>query len=133
MPQNFIGPDGTASTYYEDSNNTGNLTPSFSLENLFSNQYFQYKAYLETEDSQFSPKLSRVTLAGDTASSSSSFSLQPACLDLSSSLNNKLSPIPQDPSLGSPEKTYYAINRDDTGKINAQACGAEEIVITTGR
>jgi hypothetical protein len=41
--------------------------------------------------------------------------------------------MPQDPSLGSSQKTYYAISRDDKGKLNAQACGAEGTVITTGR
>lgn len=56
-----------------------------------------------------------------------------ACLNLSSDLSTKLNSIPQDPSLGTPQKTYYAVNRDDVGKINAQACGAEGINISTGR
>ncbi|HBU07350.1 MAG TPA: hypothetical protein DEB09_04685, partial [Candidatus Magasanikbacteria bacterium] len=129
----FIGPDDTASTYFENQDNIGNFNPSFSLENLFSKQYFQYKTYFETENSQFSPQLSRVFLEGNSIFTSSTFNLQSTCLDLSSTLGGKLNPIPQDPSLGSPEKTFYVINRDDIGKINAQACGGEGAIITTGR
>jgi len=47
------------------------------------------------------------------------------CLDLSSDLTTKLPKIPHDPSVGSLEKTYYAIQRDDSGQINVIACGAE--------
>ncbi len=129
----FVGPDGTASTYFQDLDNTGNVEPSFSLGNLFADRYFQYKTYFETENSQFSPKLDQVMLEGSATVMSQSFGLQSACLDLSNVLGNKLNPIPQDPNLGSPQKTYYVVNRDNSGKVSAQACGAEGTVITASR
>ncbi|MFZ2189972.1 MAG: LamG-like jellyroll fold domain-containing protein [Candidatus Magasanikiibacteriota bacterium] len=147
VSDSFIGPDGTNGSYYsEQSNLTINL-PSFSLDNVNPNQYFQFKTFFETDKFTYSPELKSLVISSITTGSNDTTTtntttftsstignqLQPACLDLSSLLSGKLSPIPQDPSLGSPERTYYAINRDDTGKLNAQACGAEETVITTGR
>ena len=57
---NFIGPDGTTSTYYSelDSNNSSLTPPSnISLTNLSDNRYFQYKTIFETDNSSYSPKL----------------------------------------------------------------------------
>ncbi len=77
---------------------------------------------------QTNQPLGSVSSSGGTASSTAS-----ACLDLTSSLSSQLSSIPQDPSLGTPEKTYYAINRDNVGRINSQACGAEGINIVASK
>ncbi len=58
----FIGPDSTTGTYYSElSNNTTGL-PSLSLTNVDNNQYFQYKAYLETDNSSYSPELKSLVI-----------------------------------------------------------------------
>lgn len=50
---NFIGPDGTIGTYYTNSD-------SLIFNGHNGNQYFRYKAYLTTEDEDFTPKLEDV-------------------------------------------------------------------------
>ncbi|MEW5994636.1 MAG: LamG domain-containing protein [Candidatus Zixiibacteriota bacterium] len=58
----FIGPDGTTGTYYSELSNSATGLPSLSLTNVADNQYFQYKAYLETDNSSYSPELTSVTI-----------------------------------------------------------------------
>jgi len=50
----FIGPDGTTGTYYTDSPET--------LTNISDNRYFQYKAYYSTDDTDYSPELTSMTV-----------------------------------------------------------------------
>jgi len=52
---NFVGPDGTNSTYFTTS---GSLLPSL----LSGNRYFKYKAYLKTANNQFTPIVQEVAL-----------------------------------------------------------------------
>lgn len=73
----FIGPDGTTATYYSELNNATITPPSFSLTNLPVNPYFQYKAFLDTEDSTLNPEVLRVVL-GD----GSNFGVHPSVLAL---------------------------------------------------
>ena len=49
--EEFTGPDGTASTYYETSGEALNAP---------NNRYFQYKAYLSTQDTAMTPTLESV-------------------------------------------------------------------------
>ena len=58
----FIGPDGTTGTYYSELSNSTTGLPSLSLTNVTDNQYFQYKAYLETDNSSYSPELKSVDI-----------------------------------------------------------------------
>lgn len=58
--ETFIGPDGTASTYYQWSNTTAIGTPTFTLTNVDDNQYFQYKTFFDSIDSSLSPELKSV-------------------------------------------------------------------------
>lgn len=51
--ENFIGPDGTAGTYY---------TTTGEALNAVNNQYFQYKAYLISNDNINTPELQSVTI-----------------------------------------------------------------------
>lgn len=51
---NFLGPDGTASTYYTSSNNNLN-----SLHN--GDRYFRYKVFLSTADTAYTPTVSDVS------------------------------------------------------------------------
>jgi len=114
----FIGPDGTAGTYYSELANSSAYLPSLSLTNISDNRYFQYRAYLDTENSSFSPELKSVGIAygGKTAS---------ACLDLSDYLTETyLTAIPFDPR-GDAAKTQYAIQQTPNGRIMVSACQAE--------
>ena len=126
----FIGPDGTANTYYSESSNTSNNTPSLSLSNVGNNRYFQYKSFLDTTDSALTPELKNVTISGSNSGSggggSSSSTTANACLDISSALTpNYITSVPFDPKTGSSNKTYYAIQKTGGGRINVQACSAE--------
>lgn len=59
---NYIGPDGTTGTYYSELSNSTTGLPSLSLTNVNNNQYFQYKAYWETDNSSYSPELKSVVI-----------------------------------------------------------------------
>jgi len=59
---NFIGPDSTTGTYYSELSNSTTGLPSLSLTNVSNNRYFQYKAYLETDNSFYSPELKSVVI-----------------------------------------------------------------------
>jgi len=123
--ESFVGPDGTASTYYTELNNYGTGLPSFTMFNLDDNRYFQYRANFETDNTSYSPELNSVTLETTTAGEGAA-DLQSSCLDLSEELSLKLGNIPYDPSDGSPEKTYYAMRRNTNKTIDAIACSAED-------
>ena len=60
--ETFIGPDGTASTYYSELNNNTLTIPSFNLAGVSNDRYFQYKTYFETDDASYSPELKSVTI-----------------------------------------------------------------------
>lgn len=60
--ESFIGPDGTGGDYYWEADNDTVATPSFALTNVSDNQYFQYQATFETNDSSYTPELESVTI-----------------------------------------------------------------------
>ncbi len=129
---NFIGPDGTASTFYSESNNSTLSTPSFTLSGVANNRYFQYKSTLDTLDTSLSPEIKSVVIGGSTSAQSggtiqvSGSPTASACLDLSSMLApNYITSLPFDPKTGSNNLTYYAIQKTAGGRINVQACSAE--------
>ena len=137
---NFIGPDGTAGTFYSENNNSTLSTPSFVLNSVTNNRYFQYKATLDTLDSSLTPEIKSVAISGSTSGQSggtiqvSGSSTMPTCLDLSSLLApNYITSLPFDPKTGSNNQTYYAIQKTAGGRINVQACSAEngEIISVT--
>lgn len=55
----FIGPDGTASSYFTTS---GGDTPNNSQKDGSADQYFQYKVYLSSSNFAFTPTLSSATI-----------------------------------------------------------------------
>lgn len=134
----FIGPDGTASSYYSESNNTTNSIPSFSITNLANNRYLQYKAFLGTVDSSLTPELKSVIISGSVGGSgggtSSSSTTATACIDLSLALAPiYITSLPFDPKTGSNSQTYYAVSKTVGGRINVKACSAEngEVISVT--
>ncbi len=120
--ESFIGPDGTNTTFYSEINNTSLGLPSFNLSNVNPNQYFQYRIVFETDNSTYTPEVNSVTTENN---SSGGVNLESSCLDLSSDLADKLPKIPEDPSSGSENKTYYAIRRQNSGIIDVVSCSAE--------
>jgi len=60
--ENFIGPDGSTGTYYSELTDASNALPSKTLSNVLDNQYFQYKAFLETSSTTLTPALLDVTI-----------------------------------------------------------------------
>lgn len=126
----FVGPDGTASSYYSESSNSTLSTPSLSLLNISNNRYFQYKAFFDGPSSAITPELKSVSLSGSQTvvqgGGGSTSSTQAACLDISSALSpTYITSIPFDPKLGDNTKTYYAVKKTSGGRINVQACAPE--------
>ncbi len=60
--ETFVGPDGTSGDYYWEADNNSIGLPSFPIQNLANNRYFQYLAGLETGDSNFNPGFSRIQI-----------------------------------------------------------------------
>lgn len=129
---NFVGPDGTANTFYTELSNA-TLSPSnLALSNVPANRYFQYKTIFETDNPTYSPELKSVSVGGtqttganNGGSNGSSLTVD-ACLDLSPQLvSDYITAIPVDSKLGSVNNTYYAIKKTSGGRIAVQACAAE--------
>ncbi len=75
--ETYMGPDGTASTYYSELQNSFYSTPAIGLASVPNNTYFQYKAIFETENASYLPEISSVT-AGPDHQSIGTFELMPA-------------------------------------------------------
>src|SRR3989339_171669 len=58
----FVGPDGTSSTYYTELSNSTTGLPSLSLTNISNNRYFQYQASFESDSVAYPPTLTSVTI-----------------------------------------------------------------------
>ncbi|MEI7619943.1 MAG: LamG-like jellyroll fold domain-containing protein [Candidatus Falkowbacteria bacterium] len=120
--QNFIGPDGTAASFYSEANNTSLAPVSFALTNLADNRYFQYRAILETDSSTVSPNFLAVTVNALSTSELTNDN----CVDLSSDLSPKyLTAMPIDPSSGTNSQTGYAVKKTDNGRLMIRSCGSE--------
>ncbi|OGJ65976.1 hypothetical protein A3F36_03135 [Candidatus Peribacteria bacterium RIFCSPHIGHO2_12_FULL_55_11] len=48
-----------------------------------------------------------------------------ACLNLNTLTGTYLTALPLDPSLGTSEKTYYAVRRTTTNRVHVESCGVE--------
>ena len=118
---NFVGPDGTGSSYYSEELNNSNSLPSFNL-NLDHNPYFQYKVYLLSNDNLISPLVSKIEIGGDSAENYT----ENDCLDLSAYLvPDYLPSIPFDPKVGNINRSAYAIKRADNGRLSVKSCSSE--------
>lgn len=64
--ETFVGPDGTAATYFSELLNFGFTTPNYSLPGtLIPNRYFQYRATLSSDDASYRPQLDKVRVRGN--------------------------------------------------------------------
>jgi len=68
-PFNFVGPDGTASTFF--------TTSPASLNQFYGLRYLQYKAYLDTSDSAVTPTLNDVTVCYNNTDCGGPISIMP--------------------------------------------------------
>lgn len=117
---NFIGPDGTNSSYYEakDFNSL-----SFDTNNI--GRYFQYKLILETGNTSFSPRVGEINISSNNLDISSIEAID-SCIDFQSLVNDaELVRVPFDPSTGNQAKTNYGIRLVD-GVTQLYACTSED-------
>jgi hypothetical protein len=115
----FTGPDNQAGQYYNDFN-----TPNFIIP-LTSNtqRYFQYKAFLETGNTDFSPNLFSVSiLTGKNIAEH--ITTSDSCIDLSTLRGSYMDTLPFDPLYGSSVNTYYAV-RSTGNNLELYACKSE--------
>ena len=61
--ENFIGPGGSQTAYFEEQDTNTIALPSVSLAGIVAdNQYFQYEATLETSNTSYSPDINVITI-----------------------------------------------------------------------
>lgn len=60
--ETLIGSDGTSATFYDEINNASTTPPAFNFTGVTNNRYFQYKAYLGTSSTSYSPELTSVSI-----------------------------------------------------------------------
>ena len=125
----FIGPDGTAGTFFAES---APLSP------LPANRYFQYKAFLDTANTNASPALARASMTGTipppVQSGAIGIPTADACIDLASALaGSYITDLPNDPLSGSAEKTLYAVSRSDKGVVTVTSCASENGTIVQAK
>lgn len=129
--ESFVGPNNNSSSFFIDLND--NQLPLFNLNNISENQYFQYKAFLETTDQNYSPAIKSVNIT-NFYTSGQIVESETDCLDLSSKLiPDYLVEIPIDPNSDAEDKSYYVISKTPGGRIKINACLAErgeEITVT---
>ncbi len=120
--ESFIGPDGTAGSYYSELSNTSLNPPAFNLSSLSSLRYFQYRFFSETDRNTLSPEVKEVTINFQPMKAVT----DPSCIDLSPVLVSQyLSLMPQDPKDGSEGMSGYAIQKSSAGRIKIAACSSE--------
>jgi prepilin-type N-terminal cleavage/methylation domain-containing protein len=101
-------------------------SPPSILFTIPSKRFLQYASTLETLTVADTPILNRVEVNYIREEGMGELTAE-SCLDLSDDLLfTYLTEIPKDPSIGTDEKTYYAIQRNANGRINVKSCGVEQ-------
>lgn len=114
--------------------NTTLLPPSFA-SGLAEGRYLQYRATLSTTDTAETPVLTSFSLpyeatvaipGGSEDDEESAEMTADACVDLWDELVFQyLNMIPEDPSVRSTERTYYAVKRTPGGRLLVRSCAVE--------
>jgi hypothetical protein len=66
LGETYVGPDGTAATYFTEGANSGlTAETSHTLSSFAGKEYFQYKAVLETDAATLAPRLKSVRITPD--------------------------------------------------------------------
>lgn len=115
----FIGPDGTAATYY-DAKDYSSL--NFGTDLI--GRYFQYRLTLGTGSVNFTPRIGNLTIAANTLDVSYAESVD-ECVDFQPMVNDsEMVRVPFDPQTGNASKTNYAV-RIVNGVTQLYACTSE--------
>lgn len=129
--ETFVGPNGTAGTYFSDEANS-TLLPPVVTPNVPANQYFQYQLILDTDTTLGGPEITGIsggnngTISTSTPSTPTTESTAASCLNLAPLLvPTYLSEMPVDPSTGSQDKTYYAVKKENMDNLTVRACSPE--------
>ena len=123
--EDFVGPDNTNGTYFDDADSASVSPPSYSLPLLVNNRYFQYQATFESDDAGDSPNLHSVIMTNGNVGGGSETTAN-SCLDISSDLSPSfLSAMPIDPKDGTVERTNYAVKLRANNRIEVRSCSAE--------
>ncbi|MFH0988216.1 MAG: LamG-like jellyroll fold domain-containing protein [Parcubacteria group bacterium] len=85
--ESFIGPDGTASTYYSELSNTTTGLPALTLTNISSARYFQYQATLTTTATAYTPQINSATLDYTDANHAPNTPTNATPVDMAASIN----------------------------------------------
>ncbi|MEI6222441.1 MAG: LamG-like jellyroll fold domain-containing protein [bacterium] len=120
----FIGPNGTAGTYYTELTNTTTGLPSYDISNLGNNQYFQYQTVFRTSNTTYSPLLKTVSTQYNTSSLTGEMTAS-SCIDLSPQLAPYITKPLLDPKVGTTGKSYYAVRKNTNGRIAIVNCYVE--------
>lgn len=130
--EQFIGPDGSPTSYFSELSNTAGGPPSFNPP-VTDARVFQYSLNMTTLDPFYSPEVGDVSVRYGIGGVPGELT-QEACTDLSSALvSDYVTELPADPQDGAAENTYYAIRRTSTGRIEVKACSGEQEVISVSR
>lgn len=123
--ENFSGPGGIGS-YYTELNNSSLDTPSFALNNVPSNRYFQFRMVLETDSIALNPQVSTVNISRSGAVVTGAGETAATCIDLESLLvPDVLAKMPYDIMGGSLGKTHYAVAVVGSNRVRVVSCNAE--------
>ncbi len=121
--ETFVGPDGTAGTYFSEETNTA-LTPATLTPNVPANRYLQYQLILDTDTQSGGPEIASVgggnngTGGGSGTGTATTENTLDSCLNLTSVLApNYLTSIPFDPATGNAAKTNYAVKKIPGGLL----------------
>ena len=131
----FSGPDGTTGTFYSGAANSSAESSLSATLNLPANRFFQYKSFFNAANPDSSPALLQTGVSGtipppSVSADSIGIPTADSCVDLTPVLaGTYLTDLPTDPSLGSAEKTFYAISRNDKGVVTITSCASENSVI----
>lgn len=116
----FIGHDGTVNTMFDAKDSS-----SLSFSEQLIGRYFQYRIYMETGSSSFTPRISNVAVSSQSLDISIAESVE-ECINLESLVNDsEMVRIPFDPLTGTTAKTNYAVRNID-GVTQLYACTSED-------
>ena len=115
----FVGSDGNAGTYF-DSFYLNNIN----LNVLVKSRYFQYKLFMETGTSTYTPQLSAVLVSASVTTQYETTTSN-SCINLSElTSGDYISKLPFDPLYGTINNTYYGVRK--LGKVlQLYACKPE--------
>ncbi|MBI4253121.1 prepilin-type N-terminal cleavage/methylation domain-containing protein [Candidatus Uhrbacteria bacterium] len=127
---NFVGPNGTANDYYDETMNAALAPPSLPVTNIPAGRYAQYRMTFSASGGVPLPSVVSATVSN---AASGSALLPDACVDITPALARYLPVMPRDMSIGTPERSGYAIGTTAGGAFIVRACNPEREEIIEAR